>query len=256
MTPYKTLIKSWKLVEEKQINHTYIAEIDVAIFDSYEKLYADTNGEKGIRFSVPPQPFWGNIINPSVIVLFNNPNIIEVDDEYQKGLLDNIQGKERFDFLEMRNQQYRWENGDAKYWQKRFKDIRDAVNASCNGPQNYNDYIGEFEFHGYNTKTFSGFSKKHFPKGYIPTQNVLFEYIQFLIKEVKPIIIIARGKTHWLNALHLSEDDDNLIIVNNPQSAYLSKKLEGRGNIQADDFARIIHRIVKDIKKTSKDSLV
>lgn len=242
METYDELIKTWKFNQELFDNQKYLSNVDSTFFMEHQKYLT------GINLHIPPQPFWGNIMNPSVIVLFNNPNIIDTsDNEYAKGLLDNLKGIKKFDFLDRQNGQYKWSHFDAIYWQRRFSDIKEDLSKAENPIINYNDYIGEFEFHGYNSSSFRKFN--HF----LPTQMAMFNHIKYLIKEYQPIIVIARGKRHWLDALDLIEDNEHIVIVRSPQSAYLSKRTSNRGNIDEQDFNKIISRIKKDALKTKTD---
>lgn len=239
MTTFNQLINAWKLDETMGNLNNYIAEIDLPIYERFEKQFSTIN------LTQPPQPFWGNIKNPSIIVLFNNPNIQgTLKKKYIQSLLDNIKGIQPFDYLDDTDE----ENEDYKYWRRRFNNIKEVMTES--GISNFNKYIGEFEFHGYNSSTFRKFNIKETYDGYLPTQIYMFEHIKNIIKVHKPLIILARGKTNWLEALNLDENNEDVIIVRSPQSAYLSIRNGDKGNIEAHQFDRIIKRIKETYTNT------
>ena len=249
------LIESWKLDEESMQKGIYISKEDVTSFNM-EILERRPELTK-IHFDMIPQPFWGNIDNPSVIVLFTNPGFKEKEYEQERnisrvrqGLLDNINGK-RFDYLEEeiygQNRLKKWDYlNSAKYWISAFKDIETALPGIP-----VSSFFGEFEFHGYpsrNHKRFSYKRKKEIIDSYLPTQIKSFEHIKYLIQKNNPIIIIARAESYWLDAIPELENID-YITVNNFQAGSLNK-----GNMNEIDFNKVISRIKSDYKNSKNGS--
>ena len=240
MNTYNKLISSWKLDQDSfMFDKEYVSKEDFKEFNHQELDKVDRTYQ--LDFTKAPQPFWGNIKNPSVIFLFANPSIKCTDENYREALLENLKGTP-FDFLEKSyNTEYLWEeNADALYWIRRFRDFDQDLKEIP-----YNKYFGEFEFHGYNSILYKRLSKE-INGTYLPTQRKQFEHIRFLLSQDNPpLVVIVRKKQEWLKAL--PELVGNYITVSSSQSAYLTKKKStGKGNIELEQYNSIIDRIRKD----------
>lgn len=246
------LIESWNLNNESLNNGEYIAEADKDHFN-FDILNQRSEQTK-IHFDMIPQPFWGNIDNPSVLVLFTNPGYKQKE-QYQEGnisrireaLLHNLKGS-RFDYLEEetfgKHRIKKWSYlNSANYWINSFKDLENSMPTIP-----VSQFIGEFEFHGYpsrNHKRFYSKRKQEIKGDYLPTQQTMFNHITYLIKRYKPVVLIARAEQLWLEAIPELKDT-NYITVSNPQSGSLNK-----GNLEEKSFERIVKRISEDYEASS-----
>lgn len=109
------LFKSWNLEEDD--NNRFIAKIDKDKIGNIPDSIAKYN-----PVGVYPQPWWGNINNPKILVLGKNPSYTEKDEEEESEkfgdkLRANLESK-TINWLDEKNRKY--ENKDKFYCTFRF----------------------------------------------------------------------------------------------------------------------------------------
>lgn len=226
-TKFKVMVK----------DNYYLLTCDQEILnkETRDKLQDRKNDAYKINFKSIPQPFWGNVTNPKIIILYKNPNIEMngIDETYKQALIENCH-LGNFDFFEKENQEFKWENNrDFSYWQKHYPFMRDNKDKEDQVSQ----LIGEFEYFPYNSSLYKHHTQKEY-KGHLPSQKIVFEHISSLLKD-KPLVIIARGVSLWLEAVEELKDYENLMVLSSPSSGYISKnnlKFMDYKNIQAFDL--------------------
>ena len=229
-----------------QKNDRYLLTCDQKILDkeTIDKLERRTHNKYKINFKSIPQPFWGNVINPKIIILYKNPNIEmnQMDETYKKALIENCH-LGNFDFFEKENNEFKWNNDDFLYWKKHYtfmSDYKDKENQ-------VSQLIGEFEYFPYNSSLYKHHTQKEY-NGHLPSQNIVFEHISNVLKE-KPLVIIARGVSLWLEAVKELKDYKNVIVLFSPASGYLSENnLKFKDSNELRPFEILNAKIKENIK--------
>jgi hypothetical protein len=248
MNTYQKLLQAWELHNPSLSQGKYISKSDYNQINQ-EELNKRTGIYK-IDFTKVPQPFWGNIINPSVLFLMGNPDIKDTDKIYLQELKDNIEGLP-FSFLDRHTKNvFKWRHtNDGKYWISRFKDIHNDLKEYP-----YETFIGGFEFYGYNSTKDKQLTKKEIGNKYLVTQQASFHHIKYLLTlENPPVIVIARKEQEWLKAI--PELKDHYIKLRNYQQVYFTKRTKSSGNINKEDYDRIINRIKDHYHKKSNTNI-
>ena len=236
------LHKAWTLDEENKLNGIYISKEDIGCIGQLN------NGFVLDRY---PQPFWGNITNPEVIVLGLNPSDEFITDRlesilFSKEIEDNLKG----------NRPLNWENlktdlstdliktkevlGSESKTFKLLDLFKDYPHLSNNKKKLWWDKvfdgyyydpneIGFFNLVGYASKDSNSLNDSSIKKELFTTK-ILIKYLNDLIEEkTTKLIIIVWGKKNWIeNGLKVNGKE--LIVVN--EKNYRNKQL----------------RYVKDIK--------
>lgn len=213
----------------------------------------------GFNFNYLPQPWWGNIKNPNMIVLVLNPRI------NSKPLHDN-KNKEEQDDIDYRSQiknitsdSINWLNFEKSdsgiWWRQTFDDILKQTKTKIS-ENDINEKVGCFELFGYHSN--NAFSNGNYNtnekliKGefgidetkMLPTQKAVVKHIQSLLEDEDRLLVIIWGQKYWKELLGLSyspkEDNEYLdyIDIVSPQSHKLS-----RGNLRPRDFQRILEKL-------------
>lgn len=253
---YDLLIESWKLKDNDeslyQQYHTY-----ESIYDEKSlKSYVVNNEKKQLKLShfyrthLFPQPWWGNIKDPSVIILALNPSYSPIEDDIEHHQLlkngftfDNLRRDEGFngnwlDVMKDYNSTFNW-------WRATLGDLLTYTNT-----ENFNNNVGIFNLCGYrsvsnekikssvftNINDFSEstilsyFLRKYndakdklidnkieYNYNYLPTQNALILHLNNLIKDENRHVIVVWGSGKYKEAnFDVSEivKKDKLLIIN------------------------------------------
>ena len=235
---YNNLINLWSDVPQ---NPPYIAKADLNVM----KLNSVKNSKMNFNFDFIPQPFWGNIKNPKVIVLTLNPGYYskedyETNERYKQDFINNLKQTPSLNWFNL-------EKGkDYKWWFNTIKDLLDE-NITI---ENIASKIGFFEFSGYHSKSFKSkayntikeINKHEFgiESGILPTQNMMFDLIEALINQdsnKKPLVAIIWGQRFWLQALPTLRTIDYIDTIST------TSHLLSNGNIRPIDLKRLKEKL-------------
>lgn len=176
-----------------------------------------------------PQPFWGNIINPRIVVLGLNPSYDPVNDEQDELILKNGLDRNLNDY----NFKFNWFdykktiNNDVtsgfKFWSQTLGELHHGNdNLYCDEKRIF-DKVGFFNLYGYHKSPFKEIQQKCFKETcndkYLPTQIALFNHLKSIISKDTHVIVIW-GHQYWEDTGLLSEhniDTSKLLIVNRNQ---------------------------------------
>lgn len=245
MSEFKKLIDSW---QELQIEDGLILEKGLDL-KTIKEINANKNKkEYKFDFSFVPQPWWGNIKDPKIIILLINPGIIakewgdkkENKDLHYK-LLDNLKGENTLDWFSEKE-----EYESRKWWYRTFeKLIGDGVNLI-----DIHKKVGVFQLYGYHSEKFytSNDSLENINRkrmgyyGILNTQEAMFNYLNKMLtdrydQDNEPLIIIIRGQKYWrkhVKKLDAYDYIDTILPVNQELS---------EGNLRSIDYNRIIERL-------------
>lgn len=225
------LVDSWKLKEivlkddkNENCKNYYVSEKDYEQLIDKEKLSLSYF----YQTHVMPQPFFGNIENPEIVVLAKNPTYnpkyeIKESDEFRKKISKGNNDKENIHNLWFELSSLDFEQRcTQKWWYETFEGFFNKDNH--NEFKNILKHVGIFNLCGYHSKTYNNFPSYYFKTDYLktekklPTQICLRNYLEQLVTEpeVKYIILIW-GKDEWESLMEKKFFDnlsDKLLIVN------------------------------------------
>jgi hypothetical protein len=237
----KVLIDKWSNIADQK---PYIAKADEESIDHNLIAIDGSKGKTAFRFDFLPQPWWGNIKNPKVIVLALNPGIDEtekVDEEnLREDILLNLKGKNTINWMS------EGITSGHKWWKATFKDI---IQSGLITPDMIYKKVGVFELIGYHSKRFNsgGYetvermvnTKLGVISGVLPTQDAMFAHLSYLIKNTNPIVIIIWGQKFWRQKVVELEGYDYIDTINTASHSL------SRNNLRAIDFERIIQKLLE-----------
>ena len=204
----------------------------------------------GIELRTLPEPFHGNPKN--VYLLGGNPLAGDDDLRYAQtvkpvGKYQNIYEKELCKEMIGSNPDFIWlrepetvidENGVPypayKWWKQRLSPLRECLPQRLQGLLPSLVFAVElFPYHTKNIKVISRIPKLASDK-----------YTDTLICDAMAsgkIIVMMRCREKWFSRIKGLSDYPNLIVLNSPQSVYISS-----GNMPAPDWARLTDRVKLD----------
>jgi hypothetical protein len=215
----KELKDAWKMnIEQKNID-IFESELDMKVLKSNLKL------SYFFQTHLLPQPFWGNIANPKIVVLGLNPSYDPVNDEQDEFELmgDLVKNLNDYDFS------FNWFNhkknnseltSGFKFWSETLGEFHHGSKDPNCVEQSIFENVGFFNLYGYHKSPFKEIQQKCFRptyKGkYLPTQKALFTHLKTIISKDTYVIVIW-GYQYWKDTGVLSEvyiDTSKLLIVN------------------------------------------
>ena len=239
METYNKLIGFWSNIAA---NKPYVAIEDEKVIDPSYLSVDSTEDKTAFRFDFLPQPWWGNIKNPTVIVLALNPGIDkaekEDEEEHKDKILLNLKGQDTINWIAEGN------SSGHKWWKNTFKEIiktglieHDAIYKK----------IGVFELIGYHSEKFNSGAyetleqmlqaKLGVKSGLLPTQKAMFSHLSYLIKVVKPVVVIIWGQKFWRKYVDGLDGYDYIDTVNTASHSL------SIGNMRKIDFDRIVNAL-------------
>ena len=235
---YNHLINIWSDIK---VDPPHIAQADLEVMN----LKAVANGKMNFNFDFVPQPYWGNIKNPKIIVLTLNPGFYREEDfrtneKHKQTFLNNLKQNPSLNWLNFE------EGKDRKWWFNTIKDLLDE-NISINDIYRK---IGFFEFNGYHSKSFKSktyntikeLNKYEFgiKSGILPTQKAMFDYIDSLLNQEsskKPLVAIIWGQRFWVQALPILKSFDYIDTVST------TSHLLSKGNLRPIDLKKMKEKL-------------
>lgn len=218
----KELVDSWKLKEivlknKKYEKNYYVSKEDYKQLIDEEKLSLSYF----YQTHVMPQPFFGNIENPEIVVLAKNPTYnpkyeIKESEEF-RNISESKEDKENIHNLWFELSDLEEEKCTKKWWYETFEGFFNKDNY--NEFKNILKHVGIFNLCGYHSRTYNNFPSYYLKnKKKLPTQICLRDYLEQLVTktEVKYIILIW-GKEEWESLMgkkFFDDFSDKLLIVN------------------------------------------
>lgn len=235
----KTLEKLIDIWSDITSIEPYMANTDKKEIDEKYIAIKKIDDRTAFRFDFLPQPWWGNIKNPDVIILALNPGIdnTEKEDEekYKDKILLNLNGHDTINWMSDGN------SSGHKWWKDTFKDI---IQMGTIDQDTIYNKVGVFQLIGYHSEKFNSGDYETLEKmlkaklgvksGLLPTQIAVFNHLSYLIKEYKPVVVIIWGQKFWRKYVG-GLDGYNYIDTVNTASHRLSI-----GNMRKIDFETII----------------
>lgn len=233
---FRKLIDAWKGSSDEQ---PYISTADKKVIDFNKIVDNKSSGRFNFEFQFLPQPWWGNIRKPEVIILALNPgvdNTEEYDEKnFKEEIIRNLLGEHTLNWMtEDDSSAHRW-------WKMTFKDLIEKGDIA---PEEIYKKVGIFELVGYHSESFRSDDYSTLEKmmknelglkeGVLPTQQALFDHLNFLIKEYKPIVVIIWGQKFWRKKISLLESYDYIDTINTASHSL------SIGNMRKIDFDRIV----------------
>ena len=203
------------------------------------------NKQSNFRFDFIPQPFWGNILTPKVIILTLNPGYYserdyQTNELYKQEFIDNLSQRPSLNWFNLKDtKDYRW-------WHNAIKDLLDENITE----KDIYEKVGFFEFIGYHSKSFPSklynsyidLNIEEFGaiKGILPSQKALFKHIDNLLNQEeneRPLVAIIWGQKFWLQGIPTLKDIDYIDTISTT-SHQLSI-----GNLRPMDFNRLKQKL-------------
>ncbi len=241
------LLKAWSDFPNEK---PFIAIVDQDIIKKDELVDNKSQGSIRFDFSYLPQPWWGNIDDPKVIILAINPGIHKIpekekeeNDSTEKLIRDNLNGTP-INWLKEGSVTKDW-------WTQTLNDVIDELKEENKSVENIANKLGVFELFGYHSSKFNSGDysniaqviNKEFGsnKTRLPTQEKLFKHLNSLIDASNPpLVVIIWGQKFWKEVIDkLDNNCDKVALIDyidtvSTRSHYLSK-----GNLRPIDFKRL-----------------
>ena len=176
-----------------------------------------------------PQPFWGNIVNPKIVVLGLNPSYDPVNDENDefdiKGdLVKNLSDYDfSFNWFNHKTNNYNESTSGFKFWSETLGELHHGSQELYCDEKSIFESTGFFNLYGYHKSPFKEIQQKCYKETYgdkyLPTQRLLFNHLKSIISKDTYVIVIW-GYQYWEDTGLLSEhniDTSKLLIVNRNQ---------------------------------------
>jgi len=166
--------------------------------------------------NVLPQPFFGNIINPEILIIANNPSYAKYDDEYDTKLFlsknelnEYIEILKRVNFFDTFNDDNRYFYNTWNWWHRKV-----TGNLAINS-KDKKGKVGIINLCGYHSKYFNEEHYKNFPSF---NEEILDNLIKIGEKKNKKFVIIFvwKGTQEILEKKYKKE-------LNNIPHLYLTK---------------------------------
>jgi hypothetical protein len=225
------LENAWKLktinIQYDGVDTThYISSVD------YDKLKNKLLMPCYYQTNILPQPFFGNIESPEIIVLAKNPKYEgkKSVDESEEIINKSSANYPEDIFLENRNKYFennRTNHCTLDWWKKSFCEL---IGDKCF--EDVLDNVGIFNLCGYHSKNYFDLPKKirkDIGEEILPSQEALKEHLNKLINApTTKLVIIIWGEKPWRSFLDINYDEEKLLIVNeekqqNPIIKYAKK---------------------------------
>ncbi|MDD3738132.1 MAG: hypothetical protein PHP31_02405 [Lentimicrobiaceae bacterium] len=206
----------------------YIKRFNDKIQDKDKKLYK-------YRLKLLPEPFWGNVLDAEIVILTLNPGYVKAkNNDMYKSLHEDEKKKfikEQCEAMSLKSTEFIPSNPVRNsisdfYWDKRTKHLRDKF-------KNANSKIALVQYIGYTSQNYKNMYNT-ITTELLDTQKFTVRLVKYLIEQER-VIIIARGKKLWLEAVkELNDKNANLITLDNYRNTYITPnncKKSGKWNL-------------------------
>lgn len=227
--PWRDLVKCIENNNFRPLEKNIFSEKEGEIIDKFNEELK--NKEFTFRSDVLPEPYWGNVLDAKVVILTLNPGYIKrVNADIYELLSEDH--KTRFIKEKLKNLLFENKNFVSKevsvnaisdyYWEDKTKELF-PNNSEPKAFEELNSKIAFIQFIPYHSVIYKGISKKYLNEdNLLPSQKFTVELIKYLIEE-KRIIIIARAKDLWVNAVKELADYSDLVELKNNRQTHISK---------------------------------
>lgn len=230
----KAIINPWlKLIEEinnPNFDNNHVLRQEQSIVEEFnEKI---NNDLYKIHTQIMPSPFMGDVYNASVVILMLNPgydpkeDIISDEDglnyynrykDWWKKEIQHIHTKPNLPFFAL-DEQY---SKSSDYWVKKLKPL-----TSISTNEKVARDICTIQFFSYHSQKYKSIHKKLIKEAgfdnYLPSQKYNFQLVKDAISR-NAIIIIARSKKIWFEAIPELAKYENLHFTNSYLNTIISK---------------------------------
>ena len=222
--------------EEKCI---YVLKDDEKRIDDIRKL--------GANLSRTPEPFFGNIENPSVLVLSSFPRDNELmmleekeNPNYRKALHGNLELR-YFNYLDrvIKNENYlnKWPKENSKIWNSLFERTRIFINSLDFKYPHFESLIGVIHYFPYRiNEKYNGDLINN-----LDSQNKIFQHAADLIEKENPLVVVIGDEKLWLDKVPTLDRCEKITVVN-------------AEDIPTFQIIKICNRLMTDYK--NKDILI
>lgn len=235
------LINLWELskIEYKNFKgetiSSYIAKVDANSLKEGQDL------SYYFRTHILPQPFFGNIDNPEIVILALNPKYSPIDSENEcKAVLEKKEINGDFnEYIKHIDEVFNVEKGHTlEWWSKVFNGLisKNDVNEKTIGT--ILSKVAIINFCGYHSSSFEAIPNNVIDeKMWInSTQTQTKDYVQYIIKEKSPLIIRLWGN-EWNTVLGtLKEKELNEVLFVNAKCAANGVILNGIHEKNKENF--------------------
>ena len=223
----------WESITEE--NGKYFAEADRIYLNNFmdtDKYKDKLNEENKLELGIIPLHYIGDIQNSRILVLSLNPGY---NDDYYEVYTENVD--KIVNNLNFKNPRFfefdLYEENKEGYWKKLEPLFEVQYKKALKTKKGIDDDLDDFfkrnislvEFFPYHSRKYDdcydklGKSKEG-KKDYLPSQKFLFELIKERLNnsEDDVIIIIARSRSKWFEAIKELKNYSNCYILSNPQN--------------------------------------
>lgn len=190
------LIKSWDL--ERMDFYTDKKEETLPLFSSFiskndkETLKSNENLLYYYQTHILPQPFFGNLRNPKVVILALNPKYSPIESTFESNeVLGNL-GYENY--IENTNQVFKNINYTCTldWWKETFKDL-----LTDGGMEEMLENVAILNWCGYHSVNYKSIPAKAKKGPKLPTSKATINYVKKIIENDNDVLIIKIWGTEW-----------------------------------------------------------
>lgn len=174
-----------------------------------------------IHKNILPFPYLGNVNNPQILILVNNPGFD--NKEFKNGFYGNFH-EEIIASYEGNKPMYCFDDDYIKFSDYWFKKLKSLISQFSK--EEVSKKIGIINYFPYSSEKFKDFTKKEKSRflvnGYLKSQEYNFELIRNAIIS-KTLIIIVRGKNNWFSAIPELKEYENTFSTNSYLNSSISE---------------------------------
>jgi len=187
-----------------------------------DEFNCSVNEEYKYHLEILPEPFWGNVFEAEIVILTLNPGYVyeknygEYEQLSEEGKIKFVKGQ--CDSMSLKSEEfipsdfYRNSLSDF-YWDRKTKKLRAEF-------KNANSRIALIQYVGYTSCKFKNLPPKitrkiyHLEDDILHTQKFTVRLVKYMMQQNR-IIVIARNKNLWFNAVEGLDRYEKLIVLDN-----------------------------------------
>lgn len=200
--PWNEIIENY---EQYKNEKNFILKNERKIISEFQKR--NKNDRYKIHEYILPFPFIGNIANPQIVLLMNNPGFDEIElekgfyEQFHKEFLNNLKGKSNLHCFDDEYVKY------SDYWLIKLKGL-----IALFDKKSISEKICMINYFPYSSSKFKDFYKSDktnfLENGYLKSQEYNFEIIKKAM-DLNALFVIVRGKKNWFKAIPSLENYKN-----------------------------------------------
>lgn len=212
------------LVEEIKENSYKPLKENIHIEDKncIDEFNCSVNEEYKYHLEILPEPFWGNVFDAEVVILTLNPGYVREKNHRE---YEQLSEEDKIKFVKSQCDSMSLKSGEFIpgdfhrnsisdfYWDRKTEKLRAELKDA-------NSKIALIQYIGYSSYKFKDLPKKitkktyHLEYGILYTQKFTVRLVKYLMQQNR-VIIIARNKNLWFNAVTGLDKYEKLIILDN-----------------------------------------